>query len=117
MSLKIGFLGAGKMATALARGFIHAGLVTPDNLIGSDPYEAARVALGKEAGVKTTAFNPDVLKFASVIVLAVKPDQVNDVLAEARPHFTEKHLLISIAAGVPLARLQGALPPGARVVR
>jgi len=85
MSLKIGFLGAGKMATALARGFIHAGLVTPDNLMGSDPYEAARVALGKEAGVKTTAFNPDVLKFASVIVLAVKPDQVNDVLAEARP--------------------------------
>src|SRR4029077_4715653 len=41
----------------------------------------------------------------------------NDVLAEARPHFTEKHLLISIAAGVPLARLEGALPPGARVVR
>jgi pyrroline-5-carboxylate reductase len=67
--------------------------------------------------VKTTAFNPDVLKFANVIVLAVKPDLVNDVLAEVRPHFTEKHLLISIAAGVPIARLESALPPGARVVR
>ena len=116
-SLKIGFLGAGKMATALARGFMHAGLVTPDSLIGSDPYDAARVAFARDAGVKTTAFNPDVLNFASVIVLAVKPDQVKDVLAEARPHFTGNHLLISIAAGVPIARLEGALPQGARVVR
>jgi len=117
MPLKIGFLGAGKMAAALARGFIHAGLVTPDDIMGSDPYEAARLTFGKETGVKTTAFNPDVLQFAQVIVLAVKPDLVNDVLAEARSHFTEKHLLISIAAGVPIARLENALPPGARVIR
>lgn len=57
------------------------------------------------------------LKFANVILLAVKPDQVNDVLAEARPHFTDKHLLVSIAAGVTLARMESVLPPGARVVR
>jgi pyrroline-5-carboxylate reductase len=116
-SLKIGFLGAGKMATALAKGFLHAGLVTPDSLIASDPYEAARVAFGKESGAKTSASNPDAAKFAQALVLAVKPDQADGVLAEVRPHFTEKHLLISIAAGVPIARLEGALAPGARVVR
>jgi pyrroline-5-carboxylate reductase len=116
-SLKIGFLGAGKMATALARGFTHAGLVAPDGIIASDPYEPARVAFGKEAAAKTTGSNPDVLKFADVLLLAVKPDQVNDVLAEARPHFTARHLLISIAAGVPIARIENALCAGARVVR
>ena len=42
---------------------------------------------------------------------------MNDVLAEARPHFTDKHLLVSIAAGVTLARMESVLPPGARVVR
>ena len=116
-ALKLGFLGAGKMAAALARGFIHAGLVGADAVIASDPYEAARAAMGKDSGIKTTASNSEVLKFASVILLAVKPDQVNDVLTEARPHFSEKHLLISIAAGVPLARMEAALPAGARVIR
>jgi pyrroline-5-carboxylate reductase len=115
--LKLGFLGAGRMATALARGFIHAGLVPADAIIAADPYEPARTAAAKEAGIKTTAFNPDVVKFANVLMLAVKPDQVNEALAEARLHFTDKHLLISIAAGVPLARLENALPPGARVIR
>jgi pyrroline-5-carboxylate reductase len=115
--MKLGFLGAGKMATALARGFIHAGLAAPDSILASDPYEAARNAIGKDAGIKTTASNPEVLKFASVIVLSVKPDQVNDVLAGARAQFTEQHRLISIAAGVTLARMEAALPAGARVVR
>jgi pyrroline-5-carboxylate reductase len=116
-ALKLGFLGAGKMASALAKGFIHAGIVSADAVLASDPYEAARVAMAKEGGIRTTASNPDVLKFANVVLLAVKPDQVNDVLAEARPHFTERHLLISIAAGVPLARLEAALPAGSRVIR
>jgi pyrroline-5-carboxylate reductase len=115
--MKLGFLGAGKMATALARGFIHAGLATADGILASDPFEAARVAIGKEAGIKTASANPEVLKFASVLVMAVKPDQVNDVLAQARPFFTDKHLLISIAAGVTLARMEAALPPGARIIR
>ena len=116
-ALKLGFLGAGKMAAALARGFIHAGLVGAADVLASDPYEAARAAIGKDSGIKTTASNSEVLKFANVILLAVKPDQVNDVLAEARAHFSEKHLLISIAAGVPLARMEAALPAGARVIR
>ena len=116
-TLKIGFLGAGKMASALAKGFIHAGLAPAEALIASDPFEAACAAMAKEAGIKTTAFNPDVLKAAHVIILAVKPDQVASVLAEARPHFTEKHLLVSIAAGVTIARLEAALPDGSRVIR
>lgn len=116
-ALKLGFLGAGKMASALAKGFIHAGLSAADSIIASDPYAAALTAIAKDAGIKTAASNLDVLKFANVILLAVKPDQVNNVLAELKPHFTDKHLLISIAAGVTLARMESALPPGARIVR
>ncbi len=115
--MKLGFLGAGKMASALAKGFIHSGLSAADSIIASDPYEAALASIAKDAGIKTTSSNLEVLKFANVILLAVKPDQVNDVLAEARPHFTDKHLLVSIAAGVTLARMESVLPPGARVVR
>ena len=114
--LTIGFLGAGKMATALAKGFIRAGLVTPKDVIGSDVSEAACASFAKETGAKTTAFNPDVAKSASVLILAVKPHQVGGALAEIRDHLTEKHLIISIAAGVTLAKMEASLDD-ARVIR
>lgn len=116
--LKIGFLGAGKMATALAKGFVNAGLARPEHLLASDPVEGARQAFGKEVAAKATASNAEVLQFAQVLVLAVKPDQVNDVLGKAREQFSDKHLLISIAAGVPIAKLAAALgQPKARIIR
>lgn len=105
------------MASALAKGFIQAGLTVPGSMIASDPYEAARTAISKECGIKATGSNSEVVQSAQIVLLAVKPDQVNDVLTEIRPHFSDKHLLVSIAAGVPLARLEAALPAGARVVR
>jgi len=116
-TLTIGFLGAGRMGTALARGFIQAGLVSAGQIMASDPVEAARAAFAKEVGAKVATSNADVAKFARVLLLAVKPDQVSGALGEIRELFTEEHLLVSIAAGVPLARLEEALGPKARVVR
>src|SRR6516164_3148992 len=116
-SLSIGFIGAGKMATALARGFLRAGLVTRNQLIASDVSAAARAAFAKETGAKTAGSNADVATLSQVLILAVKPDQVNSVLAELRPHLNKRHLLISIAAGVPLSRLERGLDVGARVIR
>ena len=115
--LTIGFLGAGKMATALARGVVRAGLITAQQVIASDPSEAARAAFAKEVGAKTTASNAEVAKSATVLVLAVKPDQVGGVLADIREEFTAHHCLISIAAGVPLAKLEAGLGAGARLIR
>src|SRR5258708_4239017 len=115
--LRIGFLGAGKMATALAKGFIRADLVRAKDIIASDPVEAARTYFQKQTGAKTSAQNSDVVRSAEVLILAVKPDQVKGALAEIRDHFTAKHLLISIAAGVPLAKLEEALGSDARVIR
>ena len=85
--------------------------------MASDPSEAARASFAKEAGAKTTTSNPAVVQFADVLVLAVKPDQVPGVLADIRDHFTARHLLISIAAGVPLAKLEAGLGAGARLIR
>ena len=115
--LTIGFIGAGKMATALANGFIRAGLVTPKQIVASDSIAAAATAFAKETGAKTAASNPEVVKSAEVLILAVKPDQTAGVLADIREHFTEKHLLVSIAAGVSLAKLESGLGAGSRVIR
>lgn len=116
-TLKIGFLGAGKMASALAKGFVAAKIVSPKQIIASDVMEPARAAFAREVGGMVAESNLEVLKFASVLVLAVKPDQVSNVLAEIKPAFADRHLLISIAAGVTLAKLEGVLPLKARVIR
>jgi pyrroline-5-carboxylate reductase len=115
--LKIGFLGAGKMATALARGFLNAGLVKANQLVAADPYEAARKHFTTETGAKTAGDNLDAAKAATVLILATKPDQVSGALAEISGAFTKNHLVISIAAGVTLAKLEALLPAGARVIR
>jgi pyrroline-5-carboxylate reductase len=115
--LTLGFFGTGKMATALAKGFIRAGLVAPKQVFGSDPIAAARTAFGKETGARIVNQNARVTELASVLILAVKPDQTAAVLEEIRDGFTPRHLLISIAAGVPTSKLESGLPPRARVIR
>jgi pyrroline-5-carboxylate reductase len=115
--LNIGFLGAGKMAVALAKGFVNAEIVFPRDIIASDPFDTARKHFATEVGAKTVAANAEVAKFANVLILATKPDQASAALAEISGAFTKNHLLISIAAGVTLAKLEGALPAGSRVIR
>src|SRR5438105_2348682 len=115
--LTIGFLGAGKMATALARGFIRAGLATGKQIIASDVSEAARRAFASDTGATTTESNCRVVASAQMLILAVKPDQAGSVLAEIRHEFSEKHLLLSIAAGVPLVKLEQSLSAQSRVIR
>jgi pyrroline-5-carboxylate reductase len=115
--LKIGFLGAGKMATALASGFLNAKLVKANQLCAADPAEAARKHFAGETGAKTGAASLETALAATVLILATKPDQVAAALAEISGAFTKDHLLISIAAGVTVAKLETALPAGARVIR
>src|SRR5205085_9934141 len=116
-NLTIGFLGAGKMATALAKGFVRAGLVSAREVIASDPSKETCASFARAVGAKTMPSNRDLVKFASVLLLAVKPDQVNSVLAGIRDDFSSKQLLISIAAGVPLMKLEAGLGAGARIIR
>jgi len=116
-TLKIGFLGAGKMASALAKGFVAAKIVSAKQLLASDVMEPARAAFAKDVGGSVADSNLEVLRFAGVLILAVKPDQAAGVLKEIKPGFTGQHLLISIAAGVTLSRLEEALPLKARVIR
>jgi pyrroline-5-carboxylate reductase len=115
--LTIGFLGAGKMATALAGAFIRSGIVKAKDVTASDVSRAALSFFIKQTGAKGAASNLELAKGAQIIILAVKPDQVMGVLSEIREVFSEKQLLISIAAGVPIPKLEPALNHGSRVVR
>lgn len=107
------------MATALAKGFVQAKLARAKDIIAADPYEAARNHFALETGAKTTESNADAANFGNVLVLATKPDQVSGALAEAHEALNQKKscLVLSIAAGVTVSKLESMLPVGARVIR
>jgi pyrroline-5-carboxylate reductase len=105
------------MATALARGWLAAGLITPATCRASDPVPDARAKFQQQTGCPVAADNREVVAASDVLVLAVKPQTVPGVLDELRNHVTERHLVISIVAGVPLKRLADGLLANHRLVR
>lgn len=112
-SASIGVLGVGAMGSALVRGWVAAGVVAPGRIRALD-LDAARVsALVDQLGI-TAAASPADLASADVVLLAVKPGDVAQAVAEALASFTG--LLISICAGVTIARLE-TLAPAAAVIR
>ncbi len=115
--LRVGFLGAGQMATALARGWLAAGLVTPTTCRAGDPSADARARFQQQTGCPATADNRDVIAQSDVLVLAVKPQTLPALLDEVHNQVTERHLVISIVAGVPLKRLADGLLANRRLVR
>lgn len=115
--MKIGFIGAGKMATALASGFIKAGVVTAESVVASDVVPAARKHFGDATGARTAAENSSVLQSSDILVLAVKPQQMSEVLATVAPSLTDRHLVVSIAAGIPLRKMVEVLGEKRRVIR
>jgi pyrroline-5-carboxylate reductase len=106
------------MATALAQGCVKARLVSADDVLASDPNEAVREKFaGGLPGAKAVSENAAVLASADAVVIAVKPQMMSQALTSVQGAVEPRHLLISIAAGVTLARLTQALPAGTRLVR
>jgi len=115
--LKIGFVGAGMMAGAMVRGLVKAGTCAQENLIASDAYQPCLDGLKKDLpAVVVTSSNAQVASFADMIVLAVKPQQIQQVCGEIGSSGTNP-LVVSIAAGITLASLEAWLPSGCRAVR
>ncbi|KAK8382691.1 hypothetical protein O3P69_015486 [Scylla paramamosain] len=119
-SLRIGFIGAGNMAQALAKGFISSGLAKPQNVTASCPPTDQHLLqqMKQLLGCATTHDNREVASTSDVVVVCVKPTIVGRVLQELRPCVTpDRPLVTSVALGVTLSSMEAALPPEARVMR
>jgi pyrroline-5-carboxylate reductase len=111
---RVGTVGAGNMAEAILQGLLSAGLA-PEQLIASDPDAGRRQHVAERLGVRTTESNADVAQASELVVLAVKPSQL-EAAAGTLPH-DGGPLYVSIAAGVTLGTLRRLLGAGARVIR
>ena len=113
----IGFLGVGKMGEAILGSLIHTAGLPPAQLVACDADADRRAQIRRRYGVKVVADPRDLPAACETLFLAVKPQDLDRVLESLAPALTRRHLLISIAAGKSLARLQALAGGRARVVR
>ncbi|MDB5388430.1 MAG: proC [Planctomycetaceae bacterium] len=114
---RIGFIGAGKMATALAKGFISAGCCSVADVSASDVVPAAREHFAAETKASAASGNAEVVAKSDIVFLAVKPQNMAAVLAELKHLLEPRHLVVSIAAGITLTTIESDLGGNRRVVR
>lgn len=105
------------MGEALCRGLLRGGVFKPAEIVVSDKVAERRDRLAQMLGVRAAAGNREAVAAAPVIILAVKPRDVEALMADVGGLLTPERLLVSIAAGVGTARLEGLMPAGGRVVR
>jgi pyrroline-5-carboxylate reductase len=115
--MKIGMIGCGKMAQALARGFVSAGACSIEQIVGYDVDPQTYEHWRRDLRASSAASNADVVSQADVLFLAVKPQAMNGVLKEIKSVVTSSQVIVSIAAGIKLAQLIEVLGNDKRIVR
>lgn len=113
----IGIIGAGNMGEALIRGLLRSQLVRSYEIIASARKRSRLVRLEKAYGIHTTRSNKEIMNCTDTVILAVKPQNMDDLLNEIRPHATKNHLMISIAAGIDIKKLRRGLGPKPKLIR
>ncbi len=114
---KVAFLGAGKMGGIILQALLKNGLLSTKSTCATVAHKERAKALAAKLKVKVGTNNVEAAKGADVIVIAVKPQVVEEVLREISSHITPEQLIISVAASVPTAMIEKNLSPDAPVVR
>lgn len=114
---KIGFIGSGNMGEALVSGLVLSKAAKPENIICSDVFPETLTHIHEKYGVLTTTSNIEVCEKSEIIIYATKPQILGSVLKETAPALDKSKLVISIAAGVPLAAIAAGLKKELRLIR
>ena len=114
---KIAIIGAGNMGEALVSGLIASGSSKPKSITCADVRESRLDEIKKEYGVLTTEDNVEAVEASDIIVYAVKPQIIASVLKETAQKLDMSKLVISIAAGVPMAAIESCLNKDLRLIR
>ncbi len=112
----LGFVGAGNMAEAIARGAIAKGVLSAEAMIASDPSDA-RKQVFESLGIKVVDTNAEVIANSGQVLLAIKPQVLPALAGELAEHGRDDQVLISIMAGIGSKKLCDAVGKPVRVVR
>ena len=115
--MKLGFLGMGKMADAILAGALNSQLVTPTDVTACEKVPERAKTIAQLRGIALAPDPLTLLKKSRVVILAVKPQDLEALLKQIKPDIKPSHLIVSIAAGKKLAWLQKQLGAQTRIVR
>jgi len=114
---KVAFLGGGRMGEALVSGLIRSGGRSADEIMVTSRREERSRELAETYGIDSTLSNADAVSWADVLVLTVKPQDMEVLLSQIREHVTPEQLVVSFAAGIRTSFVEKHLPDGVHVVR
>jgi pyrroline-5-carboxylate reductase len=114
---QVGILGTGNMGEALIRGLLYGHLCRPEQIFCSDVRAERLKAIREKYGVKSTSHNVEVVKQSDIVILAVKPQIMKQVVEEIAKHLDLSKLIISIAAGVPLDAIEACARKDLKLIR
>ncbi len=114
---KIAFLGTGNMAEAMVKGLLRAGVAAREEILCTEPRPERREEIQARYGVQVLSDNRAATEQADVVVLSVKPQIMDALLEEIAPAIDHHKLVISIAAGISIAKIARKLGTGVRIVR
>jgi pyrroline-5-carboxylate reductase len=114
---KIALIGAGNMAEALVAGMLKAGVAKAGQLYATDILPERRTHLQGRYQIKTGADNREAAAWGDVLILAVEPQILDEVIRLTAQSIKKDALIISVAAGYPIRSLAALLPPGTRIIR
>lgn len=117
MNKKVGFIGCGKMASAIIKGILSSNYMEAENISASEVNEEFATLKREELGIEVLTDNKLLAKKSDIIFLAVKPHFVREVLTEIKNEISSEKLIISIAAGVNTQAIQEQLNPSIPVIR
>lgn len=117
MSKKLGFIGAGNMAKAMMGGIIRNEIIPCEEIIASDAYAPSLASARESLNIETTESNLKVIEEAEVVVLAVKPQYYAAVINEVKDHIRENQIIVTIAPGQTLERLNSLFDRDVKIVR
>ena len=117
MNRRIAVLGAGQAGEALISGFLSSGWRRPEEIVATARHEERLADLRERYGIETTVSNADAAKGAEVIVIAVKPQDIEALLGDIGPAVEPGQMVLSIAAAIPCALIESHLGDGVPVVR
>ena len=120
--IRIGIIGAGAMGSSLCRGLANSGAIPANKIVVYDPHPPHTQALNESLKVKVAENAVQIAKYTDIILLCVKPYNVGVVLAEISESLERAEgkplpLIISIAAGVKIEKIEGHLPSNLPVIR
>jgi pyrroline-5-carboxylate reductase len=114
---RIAILGAGRLGESMLRGFLSSGWREPSDVVVTSRRAERRDALTALYGVEATADNAAAIGGAGIVVVAVKPQDIDALLGEIGEHLTPEQTVVSVAAAIPTARIETHIARGVPVVR